>query len=73
MRQCQTCKYWQRFEQWCIDIPEYWGNCVLGNTKDGDPEYSKTLAMAVDYEGYQAYLHTHEQFGCMQWEAKENA
>lgn len=56
-KRCRTCRWWEQ------------GLCALA-------EYSfpkgrihpKSLARAMDAEGYQADLATAPEFGCVQWE-----
>lgn len=60
---CRTCKYWDN----TICDSDKWGYCKLANSQDGVPEYTNTLAVALDYESCEARLKTNETFGCVQW------
>jgi hypothetical protein len=64
-KQCRTCKYW------IYDEGE-WGVCRLAESSAYSPVHANSLAVALDYEGYEAHLRTNEAFGCVQWEAKDN-
>jgi hypothetical protein len=42
----------------------------MAGSGSAQPDHEDTLAVAQDAESYSAFLHTHETFGCVQWEAK---
>jgi hypothetical protein len=66
---CKTCKQWmQKFQG-----AEQWGWCSFADGVVGRARHPQSLAYATDYEGYAAHLETHEDFGCVQWEAKVRA
>lgn len=71
VRQCKTCRHWADVldkARW-----RYWGECQKARSLDGYERSPGTLAVAVDKDEDWAALYTHEQFWCLQWEAKENA
>lgn len=68
---CRTCRWWKQAAY--VDEPG-WGACVLAGYCTGDePRHRKhgQLAIAQDFESYQAWLETAPDFGCVQWEAKD--
>lgn len=46
MNHCETCKHFDHEE-----TKDVWGICLLGSSRDGDPERKESLAVAQDWEG----------------------
>lgn len=66
VRQCKTCRHWNN----PITLsPPGWGSCKMASSDCTLP----TLAKAEDWENYAAWLRTAPEFGCLQWEAKDDA
>jgi hypothetical protein len=62
---CADCKHWSK----TYDIQ--WGSCVRAQSEGGNPMDTKTLAWAADMEQFQGVLYTHENFGCVQFEKRD--
>lgn len=65
MGHCEDCKHW--YESTDKSRPE-WGRCDLATSKDNEPEYATSKAVAFDTEMYFAVLTTAPDFGCVQFE-----
>ena len=71
---CKDCRWWT---QWPADPPRAWGDCRIAESEDaGTPVIPRvasgqTRALARGYGGADAYLETLPDFGCVQFEAKE--
>lgn len=50
---------------------EGWAACNLTGSDGGEAECDKTLAYARDFEAYSAWLEVSPDFGCVQFEPKE--
>lgn len=76
MNRCKTCKHWEKFAAGGDEMDtsrnhKLMGLCVLASMKNDGYEHAKdSLAIAEDGSFYSAILRTHEDFGCVQWEAK---
>jgi hypothetical protein len=82
---CATCKFWTRNlppDEWEIienddGTPMYpfagdgYGVCDLSRTINGRPIHPHALMNALDAEQYAAKLGTHQTFGCVMHERKE--
>lgn len=77
MERCETCRHWDRkrfahYEPYDKDEPDAgWGSCILADSTNSDPEHPSTLALALDLESCVVQLRTAPNFGCVQWQAKE--
>lgn len=69
MNRCETCRWWER-DPWGIDAE--WGECQKGRSVNGERVMGDSLAMAMDSEGWEAWLQTWPGFSCVQWEAKHD-
>lgn len=69
MNRCETCRWWER-DPWGIDAE--WGECQKGRSVNGERVMGDSLAMAMDGEGWEAWLQTWPGFSCVQWEAKHD-
>lgn len=74
---CAGCAFWRRYAEnspyapgptWKGNLTS-WGGCERGRGENGTPVDPATLAWADDMESYGTNLHTHETFGCVQYEA----
>lgn len=65
---CATCKWWEQDED---DGTK--GTCALTEMDMGDPVRPESLAVAADGEEYRGVLVTRQDFGCVQWEAKDGS
>lgn len=63
---CGKCSFWEEIPHTTTGF----GNCVMAASQNGVPSNSKSLAVAVDYEDYCAFLRTSPNFGCVQFEPK---
>lgn len=70
---CATCKWWKPQEYW-TDAPldPYWNICVLTVSKDDAPLHGASDAIAYDRDDYFAALRTFHEFGCTQYEARDD-
>jgi hypothetical protein len=69
---CMTCKHWERLTQYSELHPAHasepttsWGSCELGSCGWGVVDHPETLMASA----WGAVV-SHEDFGCVQWEAK---
>lgn len=79
---CATCKWWKIIEPTFWDNPgtkmEFIqlgrgiGSAHVGECSRAEMGTPDTLAMAVDCEDYSASLLTFADFGCVQWESKDD-
>lgn len=65
---CKDCKWWELRPH---SFREPWGRCLKTHNERSEGEQS--LAHAYTYAPDRtAFLLTHPDFGCVQWEAKES-
>ena len=64
---CRDCEWWDPLD----DDTDPFGVCWLAASIDGHARESASLAYAIDGEGYAAALRTRAEFGCVQFEARE--
>jgi hypothetical protein len=72
MGECKDCKHWGDAGGWNIDhqFKDTHKCCALTVAEGTNPKNGKTLAHAMDAEGYAAVLITLPSFGCNQFELK---
>lgn len=63
MNTCSTCRWWNQYRQ---DL----GSCEL-TEGSGSPAHPESKAWAADSELYSAVLNTKPDFGCNQWDGKD--
>ncbi|MFA4974556.1 MAG: hypothetical protein WC683_18265 [bacterium] len=68
VRTCEPCRWWDADKVYRV---AGWGKCGLAESDCSYAIYKRSLAVAQDYEGYRAHLETRHDFGCVQWEAKD--
>lgn len=56
-QRCATCRWWSSF------YPDRTSICMSGESEGGEPKYTKSSAVAYDYEDFRAQLHTSELAG----------
>lgn len=66
---CGSCEHFRAGDKW--DPPGF-GQCLLGYSKDGNPDNPDTPVFAADMEQYKAKLMVKPHFGCTQWFAATN-
>lgn len=66
MKICKTCKWWHK-----EPCTKDWGHCTKTAVDEGKPVCPDSKAQAWDVEGFYTVLQTREDFGCVQWEARE--
>lgn len=71
MNRCKTCRWWEPSDHKAT--PQGYRECRLTLTSNNRHEYPQTLAFSLDDEYYAALLVTAPDFGCVQWEQKEDA
>lgn len=67
---CKDCKFWNvasdlKDDNMCI--------CDRANAKQGEPEDPNTKAYADGVDGWSSWLKTAPDFGCIQFEARDNS
>jgi hypothetical protein len=65
-RNCETCKWWSR-------VYDEWGECSRAYSVRNDPDDETSRACAITPDGMEAFLFTLPDFGCVQWEPREEA
>jgi len=73
-KRCETCKYWEDAQE--VDrvwgaTPKKVGYCRRAGSEDGRVKDKDTMMVALDYEGYSAWLATVPGFSCAMWEKRE--
>lgn len=72
MGECRNCRWWdQETDDEPRDDGKAIGNCLLAESSRSYADHPETLAVALDYEGYGGRLLTTEDFGCVQFDARE--
>lgn len=61
-RTCRWCFWWSRRRTAMV--------CSRASSENGDADFDDSLAVAQDGESYQAWLVTHAEFGCVQFQPK---
>lgn len=67
---CRNCRWWDAAPT-RLDLPQFWGECELGVSNDGERYHNESKAFALDGERYGANLATAPDFGCVQWDGRE--
>jgi len=66
MNHCKDCKYFEPNPH----CPEDWGVCARARSDHGKAQDGRSLAVAKDFESFQADLQVSPDFGCVQFEQK---
>ena len=71
---CENCKYWDNGKEPNgrdkAQFGKNWGICTMTCTSMADALESSSKSLALDQEGYHAWLETHKNFGCLQYLVK---
>ena len=67
---CKDCGFWSPIKG---EHNKGWGICVKGSSDLGEPNFRDSLAVAQDYEEFQAELETKPEFGCVMGQVKEES
>lgn len=64
---CKDCEHFtEGFEY------EEWGCCDMADSHNGEQQNKKSLAVAGGIDGWESWLLVKSNFGCIQFEAKDN-
>lgn len=65
---CATCKWWQGKDE----FRKGWRYCELASSWDAEPLHEEALAFGVHAPDARVGVVTSPDFGCVQWEAKDD-
>lgn len=70
---CATCRWWGTVEIHSHEpSPKTWKACAQTHSVYGKPaRLEQGRSIAQDYESYEAILMTAPDFGCNQWQARD--
>jgi hypothetical protein len=71
MNHCKDCKHFRSHDAHGGDRMPDWGRCALADSTSGEPDDQHSLSVATDFECFQAWLAVRPEFGCIQFEPKE--
>lgn len=66
MVKCNDCKHFDN------KMVGGFGSCELMGSSEGNPHEKHTIAYALDFDDYSAWVRVKPDFGCVQGESKED-
>lgn len=69
VRTCETCRWWNSADS----AQPSWADCSRAYSYEGEAADEKSLAVAFAFDEHiMAKLFTRRDFGCVQWEARDD-